>query len=94
MSDDEEWDYRVTARAREDLRALDAEVAERIVEKLEEVVSSEFRAPPEWLEPLEQTRYQKLVVGDYRGLLLVRRQESVLEVHHVGHRRNIYDRVL
>jgi mRNA-degrading endonuclease RelE of RelBE toxin-antitoxin system len=94
MSDDEEWDYRVTTRAREDLRALDAEVAERIVEKLEEVVSSEFRAPPEWLELLEQTRYQKLVVGDYRGLLLVRREESVLEVHHVGHRRNIYDRVL
>lgn len=94
MSNDEEWDYRVTARAREDLRALDAEVAERIVEKLEEVVSSEFRSPPEWLEPLEKTRYQKLVVGDYRGLLLVRRQESLLEVHHVGHRRNIYDRVL
>lgn len=94
MSEDGEWDYRVTARAREDLRALDAEVAERIVQKLEEVVSSEFRSPPDWLEPLEQTRYQKLVVGDYRGLVLVRQQESVLEVHHVGHRRNIYDRVL
>ena len=94
MSEGGEWDYRVTARAREDLRALDAEVAERIVRKLEEIVSSEFRAPPEWLDPLEQTRYQKLVIGDYRGLVLVRREESVLEVHHVGHRRNIYDRVL
>lgn len=94
MSEDGDWDYRITERAREDLRALDAEVAERIVEKLEEVVSSDFRSPPEWLESLEQTRYQKLVVGDYRGLVLVRQQESVLEVHHVGHRRNIYDRVL
>jgi mRNA interferase RelE/StbE len=94
MSEDEEWDYRVTDRAREDLRALDAEVAERIVRKLEEVVSSEFRSPSEWLDPLEQTRYQKLVVGDYRGLVLVRHEKSVLEVHHVGHRRNIYDRVL
>jgi mRNA-degrading endonuclease RelE of RelBE toxin-antitoxin system len=94
MSDNREWDYQITTRAREDLRALDSEVAERIVQKLEEVVFSEFRSPPEWLEPLEQTGYQKLVVGDYRGLVLVRHQESMLEVHHVGHRRNIYDRVL
>lgn len=39
MSDDEEWDYRVTARARENLRALDAEAAERIVEKLEDALA-------------------------------------------------------
>ena len=42
MSDEGEWDYRVTTRAREDLRALDAEVAERIVQKLEEVVPRSF----------------------------------------------------
>lgn len=94
MSNDREWDYRLTPRARDDLRALDADVADRIVRKLDEIVSSDFRAPPDWLEPLQGTRYQKLVVGDYRTLLLVRYDEGMLEVHHVGHRRNIYDRVL
>lgn len=94
MSDNGEWDYRLTSRARDDLRALDAEIADRIVRKLDEVVSSEFRSPPEWLEPLQGTQYQKLVIGDYRALLLVRYHEHLLEVHHVGHRRNIYDRVL
>lgn len=92
--DTEDWDYQFTPRAQEDLRAIDAEVADRVVRKLEEIVVAEFRAPPDWLEPLENTRYQKLRVGDQRALLLVRRTEHMLEVHHVGHRRNIYDRVL
>lgn len=94
MSDDEDWDYRLTPRARDDLRALDADIADRIVRKLDDIVSSEFRAPPDWLEPLQGTEYQKLVIGDYRALLLVRYNEDMLEVHHAGHRRNIYDRVL
>lgn len=94
MSKNDGWDYHLTPRAREDLRALDEDVADRIVRKLEEVVSSEFRSPPDWLEPLQGTTYQKLAVGDYRALLLVRYTEHMIEVHHVGHRRNIYDRVL
>ncbi|MFC6965254.1 type II toxin-antitoxin system RelE/ParE family toxin [Halocatena marina] len=94
MNDAEDWDYRLTPRARDDLRALDADIAERIVHKLDDVVSSEFRAPPDWLEPLQGTEYQKPVIGDYRTLLLVRYIEHMLEVHHVGDRRNIYDRVL
>lgn len=94
MSDDEDWDYRLTPRARDDLRTLDADIADRIVRKLDEVVTAEFRAPPDWLEPLQGTEYQKLVIGDYRALLLVRYTEHMLEVHHVGHRRNIYNRVL
>lgn len=50
MSDGREWDYRLTPRARDDLRALDADIADRIVRKLDEIVASEFRAPPDWLE--------------------------------------------
>ena len=63
MSD--EWTYRFTKRARNELRTLDDEVAERVVEKLEEVVDSEFREPPEWLEKLEGLPYHKLRVGEY-----------------------------
>lgn len=88
----EDWTYRFTERARDELRSLDDEVAQRVVEKLEEVVNSEFREPPEWLAPLEGLPYHKLKVGDYRAVILVIRDDGVLEVHSVGHRRNVYDR--
>jgi mRNA interferase RelE/StbE len=89
----EGWDYRFTPQARDDLRSLDDETAKRVVEKLEEVVSSEFRAPPEWLETLENLDYEKLRIGEYRALIIVVRDDRTLEVHQVGHRRNIYDRL-
>jgi mRNA interferase RelE/StbE len=88
----EGWTYRFTNRARDELRTLDDETAERIVEKLEEVVGSEFRKPTEWLESLEGLPYHKLRVGEYRAVILVLRDDGVLEVHAVGHRRNVYDR--
>ena len=89
----EEWNYRFTKQAREDLRMLDEETATRIVEKLEDVITSEFRKPPDWLEPLSDLEYQKLRVGKYRALIVVIRDDNVLEVHQVGHRRNVYDRL-
>jgi mRNA-degrading endonuclease RelE of RelBE toxin-antitoxin system len=89
----EGWDYRFTPQARDDLRALDEETAKRVVEKLEDVVTSTFREPPEWLEPLEGLRYEKLRVGDYRALVVLVRDDRTLEVHQVGHRRNVYDRL-
>ena len=45
MGDD--WTYRFTPRARDELRTFDEAVANRIVSKLEEVVDSEFREPLE-----------------------------------------------
>lgn len=86
------WTYRFTERARDDLRSLDSKSAERVVEKLEEVVGSEFREPPDWLEDLEGLPYQKLRVGEYRALVVVVREDEVLEVHGVGHRSNVYDK--
>lgn len=86
------WTYRFTERARVELRSLDAETAERVVSKLEDVVGSEFREPTDWLEPLEGLPYHKLRVGEYRAILVVLRDDRVLEVHAVGHRRSIYDR--
>jgi len=63
----------------------------RVVEKLEDVVSSEFREPPDWVEQLEGLPYHKLRVGEYRAVVLVVREGKILEVHSVGHRRNVYD---
>ncbi|MFB6284094.1 MAG: type II toxin-antitoxin system RelE/ParE family toxin [Halobacteria archaeon] len=88
----EEWTYRFTERARNELRTLDDQTARRIVEKLEDIVDSEFREPTEWLESLENLPHHKLRIGEYRAITLVIRDNKVLEIHAVGHRRNIYDR--
>ena len=85
------WTYRFTERARDELRTLDEETAVRVVEKLEDVVSSEFREPPDWAEQLERLPYHKLRVGEYRAVVLVMREDKFLEVHSVGHRRSVYD---
>jgi len=90
MSDDG-WTYRFTERTTDELRTLDEETAARVVEKLEDVVTSEFREPPDWLEQLDGLPYHKLRVGEYRAVVLVVRDDFVLEVHTVGHRRNVYD---
>ena len=91
MGDD--WTYRFTPRARDELRTFDEAVAKRVVSKLKEVVDSEFREPPDWLDSLEGLPYEKLRVGEYRAIVLVLRDDRVLEVHAVGHRRNVYDRL-
>lgn len=64
-----EWTYKFTKKARKELRTLDPEIGERIVSKLEEVITSDFREPSEWLEPLESLPYEKLRVGEYRALI-------------------------
>ena len=46
------------------------------------------------LEPLSNHPYYKLRAGDYRAIITWARDEDVMIVEAVGHRRNVYDRHL
>jgi mRNA interferase RelE/StbE len=46
------------------------------------------------LERLSGYPYYKLRAGDYRAIITWNREEDVLIVEAVGHRRNVYDRHL
>ena len=46
------------------------------------------------LERLSGYPYYKLRAGDYRAIITWDREEDVLIVEAVGHRRNVYDRHL
>lgn len=46
------------------------------------------------LDPLSGWEYYKLRAGDYRAIITWNREEDVLIVEAVGHRRNVYDRHL
>ena len=49
---DGEWTWELSDRAADGLGALDAETQQRIIDKLDDVVSDEFREPPDFAKPL------------------------------------------
>lgn len=61
--DDEEWDWVLSPRAENQFEQLEEETRERISAKLDEVVSSEWRDPADFLEPVTNSPFQKLRVG-------------------------------
>ena len=80
----------ITPKADSHLSDLEADVRDRILKKLAEA--------REWtdhrVERLSGWPYYKLRAGDYRAILTWDKEEDVLVVEAVGHRRNVYDRHL
>jgi mRNA interferase RelE/StbE len=81
-----EW----TPKALDLLDGLETEAQERLVAKLDEA--------QDWtshrLEKLSGYPYYKVRAGDYRAIITWNRDDDVLIVEAVGHRRNVYDRHL
>lgn len=72
------------------LDSLDTEAQERLIAKLDEATDwSSHR-----LEKLTGYPYYSLRAGDYRATITWDRENDLLVVEAVGHRRNVYDRHL
>jgi mRNA interferase RelE/StbE len=72
-----------------DLRGLDKAVAQRIVNKLRWLAENfESIRPEELAGPL--TGLNKLRVGDYRAIYEADRDNRLIIVHLIGHRKVIY----
>jgi len=83
-------DVEITPQADEHLEGLEPEARERILKKLGEAQEwTEHR-----LKPLSNYPYYTLRAGDYRAIITWDRENDVLVVEAVGHRRNVYDRHL
>lgn len=80
----------ITAKADDHLDGLDSDAREQVLKKLNQA--------KEWtdhhVDPLSGWPYYKLRAGDYRAIITWDREEDVLLVEAVGHRRNVYDRHL
>ena len=81
-------DVRLSERAVDRLDALDGDIRERIKSKLREAGDR----PGHFLEPLRGGDEYKLRVGDHRVIVDWDREEGLLYVLTLGHRRNVYDR--
>jgi len=74
------------------LRALDEEPQQRILNKVDDVVSDEFRDPPDFAKPPTGAKpWQSLRVGDYRAVVRFNRETRAMQVDVVGHRSLIHD---
>ena len=72
------------------LESLDPPVAERMMEKVDEATEwTEHR-----LDPLTGYSFYKLRAGDYRAIITWDKENDILRVEAVGHRRNVYDQHL
>ncbi|WP_254838633.1 type II toxin-antitoxin system RelE family toxin [Natronomonas marina] len=89
-ANDEEWDWAFSPRADDQFAQLDSESKQRITSKLDEVVSSEWREPADFLEPLTNSPFQKLRVGDYRLGCRRLREERTLRVESIRQREGAY----
>lgn len=87
---EDEWDWELSPRADDQFARLDRSAQERIVSKLDEVVTSEWRAPTDYLEPLTNSPFEKLRVGGYRLGCRVVRDECVLRVESIRKRSGAY----
>lgn len=74
------WDWELTDTAKGQFDGLDEYARERISSKLDQIVTDQWREPPDYLEPLSGVPHQKLRVGPFRLGCRVDRGEQVVYV--------------
>jgi mRNA interferase RelE/StbE len=83
---DDEWSWEFSSRAEDQFEQLDSDTQQRIIDKLDDVVNSEWRDPDDFLEPLSNSPFQKLRVGGYRLGCRLLRDSKTLRVESVRKR--------
>jgi len=89
-SDDDAWDWAFSSRAEDQFAQLDDDTQQRIMDKLDEEVSSEWREPGDYLEPLTNSPFKKLRVGNYRLGCRLLEDKRLLRVESVRSRDGAY----
>ncbi len=93
MNDEDEWTWELSERAGEALSGLNPTTQQRLLDKFDDVVTDEFRDPPDFTKPLTgMDPWQSLRVGDYRAIIRFNEKKQLMKVGTVGHRSSIYDR--
>jgi len=85
-----EWTWELAVTARDDLASLPSEEQDRILDKLDEIVDSPWRDPPEYGEPLRNSPYRKIRIGDFRLSVAFRQEDQRLVVARIKRRNGAY----
>ena len=65
MSDDD-WTWELSSKTHDDLDEFDPHEQDRILDKLDEIVESPWRDPPDYGEPLQNSPRKKVRTGEFR----------------------------
>ena len=84
---DGKWEWALSPRADDRFDQLDDETKERIASKLDEVVSSAWREPADFLEPLTGSPFRKLRVRGYRLGCRIKHETQVCGSKAFGNER-------
>lgn len=85
-----EWTWELASSAQDDLASLPASEQDRIIEKLDEICTSPWRDPPDYGEPLRNSPYRKIRVGEFRLSVIFRRSERRVVVARIKRRGGAY----
>jgi len=88
MSSD--WDWELSETAQDDLAALSPTEQDRILDKLDEIVDSPWRDPSDYGEPLRNSPYRKIRVGEFRLSAAFRNDDRRLIVARIKRRGGAY----
>lgn len=75
-------------KALRDFNKFEKHIKERIWNKLQDCKEDPFR----FFEKLVEIEGYKLRLGDYRVIADIDRANFIIQIHKVGHRKNIYER--
>ncbi len=82
-------DLRILDAAEDDLTRLDRAAAQRIISRIQWLAKHFDEIKPELLTGT-LTGFFKLRAGDYRIIYKVPKDENLIVIHRIGHRREVY----
>ncbi|MEZ3143730.1 type II toxin-antitoxin system RelE/ParE family toxin [Halobaculum sp. MBLA0143] len=80
----------MASNAEDDLAALDAHERERTLDRLDETVSSPWRDPPDYGEPLQNSPHREVRVGEFWLSVTFRQGERRTVVARIERRGGAY----
>ncbi|MCD2201030.1 type II toxin-antitoxin system RelE/ParE family toxin [Halobacterium sp. KA-4] len=87
---DEEWTWELSSTAQTDLDSLSPTEQDRILDKLDEIITSPWRDPPDYGEPLQNSPHKKIRVGGFRLSATFRQDEQRLVIARIKRRGGAY----
>ena len=85
-----EWTWELASKAKEDLARVDSHEQDRIIEKLDEIVNSPWRDPPDYGEPLQNSPHKKVRVGEFRLAVTFRHDGHRMVIARIKRRGGAY----
>ena len=87
---DEEWTWQFRKPAKRTYDRLDPHAQDRMTDKLDEIVTDQWREPDAYLEPLTGAPHSKLRIGSFRLGAACNHEEKILDIYTIERRGSAY----